>query len=84
MAILSTQARQVAFKGFIDELNSIREPISTLKGELQAAIDAADQWLEDNAASFNSALPVAARTKLTSKQKARLLVYVIIQRYGAI
>lgn len=52
------------------------------KADLRAAIDAADQWCSDNAASFNLALPLTARTVLTATQKARLLAAVILKRYS--
>jgi len=48
---------------------------------LQAAVDAVDGWLDANAASLNAAIPVEARTTLTVKQKAQLLVYVIRRRF---
>lgn len=52
------------------------------KAQLRAAVDAADQWASDNALSFNSALPVAARTALTARQKSRLLAFVLLRRYN--
>lgn len=61
-----------------------RNPIAVLKMELRAAVDAADQWAEDNATSFNQALPVIARTNLTAKQKAMLLMFILAKRYGVL
>lgn len=52
------------------------------KAQLRAAIDAADQWCDDNAASFNTALPTAARTTLTTLQKNLLFAYVVRRRIG--
>lgn len=51
------------------------------RSDLRAAIDAADDWVNSNAASFNTALPVAARTSLSAADKARLLVFVVERRY---
>lgn len=51
------------------------------KADLRAAVNAADDWADTNANSFNAALPVVTRTNLTAKQKARLLLYVIQRRY---
>jgi hypothetical protein len=51
------------------------------KAELRAAVDAADAWADTNAAAYNTALPLAARTNLTAKQKAALLMLVILRRY---
>jgi hypothetical protein len=52
------------------------------KADLAAAVAAADQWAEDNAASYNSALPAAFRTTASATQKAALLGYVIWRRIG--
>ncbi|MGH2620634.1 MAG: hypothetical protein ACRDHG_08710 [Anaerolineales bacterium] len=51
------------------------------KPQLRAAIDAADDWADSNAASFNNALPTAAKNNLTAKQKAFLLALVILRRH---
>lgn len=52
------------------------------KPELAAACAAADQWVEDNQAGYNAALPAAFRTKATTAQKAILLGYVLWRRIG--
>jgi hypothetical protein len=52
------------------------------KPQLVAAVAAADQWADDNAAEFNTALPAAFRNSATAAQKAMLLMYVIARRYG--
>lgn len=54
---------------------------NVLKSDLRAAVNAADQWVSDNAASFNSALPATYRTNATSAQKALLLVWVVTKRF---
>ena len=53
-----------------------------LKPDLRAAVDAVDVWIDDNTASYNSALPLPARTELTAKQKALLLMAVVQRRFG--
>jgi hypothetical protein len=57
-------------------------PGSLTKADLRAAVDAADAWADSNAAAFNAALPAAARTALTARQKAALLAFVIERRHG--
>lgn len=52
-----------------------------LKADLRAAVDAVDQWIDDNAASFNAAIPQPARGALTARQKARLLALVLKRRF---
>ena len=63
------------------DLSADREPCAVTKAELRADLDAADQWVDDNAASFNSALPQPARGALTASQKARLLMRVVSRRF---
>lgn len=51
------------------------------KAELRAAVDAIDAYLETNKGAINSAIPQPARGAMTTKQKARLLVWVVERRY---
>lgn len=52
------------------------------KAELRAAVDATDQWIEDNTASFVAAIPVGFRTKSSATQKTLLFVFVLMRRAG--
>ncbi len=81
MAVLPAGDRASLRRDFASELSGSRTPCNTSKTDLQAAVDAVDSWLDANAASLNAAIPVAARTTLTVKQKAQLLVYVIRRRF---
>lgn len=51
------------------------------KADLRAAFNAADDWADANANEYNSALPQPARSTLTAKQKAHLLMAVIAKRH---
>jgi len=51
------------------------------KADLRAAFNAIDAYLEDNKATINTAIPQPARGAMTTKQKARLLIYVVEKRY---
>lgn len=51
------------------------------RNDLRAAINAADDWADANAVSFNQALPQPARGSLTAAQKAMLLMIVIARRH---
>lgn len=53
-----------------------------IKPDLSAAINAADQWIEDNQASFNAALPLPFRTTATLTQKTLIFAYVAFRRAG--
>ncbi len=57
-------------------------PCSITKAQLKAAIDATDDWIDANQASFNSALPTAARNNLDLTQKTLLFCYVAMKRAG--
>lgn len=52
------------------------------KADLKAAVDATDDWIDANAGSYNSALPLPARTSLNSTQKTLLFCYVALKRAG--
>lgn len=81
MAILSDEERAEGTAEFQREISAEREACPVLKTVLRTAYNAADQWREDNAASFNLALPAAFRNNATPKQKARLLLRVIEKHF---
>lgn len=56
--------------------------ISITKADLRAAVDATDDWIEANSASYNQALPQPARSSLTADQKTLVFVYVALRRRG--
>ena len=58
----------------------LRLPCGVTKADLRAAVDAVDQWCEDNSASLNAAIPQPARGALSAAQKAWLLCYVVRKR----
>ena len=53
------------------------------KADIRAAINAIDQFLNDNAGAINSTIPLPARSNLTTAQKAILLIAVVTKRYIA-
>lgn len=63
-------------------LSERREPLALTKPDFIAAVDAIDQWVEDNAVSYNQALPQPARSALTAAQKAELLSIIAQARYA--
>ena len=83
MAVLSDPDRALVASRLMNDLSVVREACSLTKTQLQAAVNAADDWANTNAASFNSALPAAAQSGLTASQKARLLAAVVLRRFGA-
>lgn len=81
MAVLSDNDRRALWAELMQEMSAGGEPCLITKVQLRAALDAADVWADGNAASYNSALPTAARNNLTGRQKARLLAFVIRRRW---
>lgn len=81
MAVLSDADRAAAWADWMRDVSGAREACAFTKAQGRAAFDAMDQWFSGNAATLNSALPVAFRTNATTAQKARLLMAVIRQRY---
>lgn len=81
MALTVAERREV-WAGFMADLSRQAQPIALTKPELAAALAAADDWLDANAASFNAALPAAARVGLTPGQKAAVLAAVTRRRAG--
>ena len=81
MAVLTDSDRIECAAEFMRELSNIRESLNLTKPDVRAAVSALDQFLSDNAAAVNAAIPLPARTNLTTAQKARMLTFVIRQRY---
>jgi hypothetical protein len=52
------------------------------KTELRAAVDATDTWIDQNAAAFNTALPVAFRNNASLTQKTYVFCLVAMRRAG--
>lgn len=81
MAVLVDADRAGVRNRFMRENTS---PLGAVtKVNLRAAVDAIDQWVDDNATAFNTAIPQPARAQLTAKQKAALLFYVVTRRFEA-
>ena len=81
MATMTAAQCRELWADLMAELSARREAVGLTKEDLRAALDAADQWASDNAALYNLALPLPARTVLTASQKARLLAVVLLRRY---
>jgi len=81
MATLPLNDRTDVQQQFSRALSDDRIPCATIKADILAAITAIDQWADDNAAEFNTAIPQPARAALTSKQKVQLLFFVLRRRF---
>lgn len=81
MAVLSDTDRATVWAKFMREASASGDALPLLKADLRAAFDAIDTFLDTNAAAINGAIPQPARGALTTKQKALILVDVVLQRY---
>ena len=82
MAVLSSTIRQQPWRGLMRSWSRQGETLATLtKADLQSAVDAADDWANSNASSFNTALPTAFKNNATASQKALLLAVVVLARF---
>ena len=67
MAELSTADRQRIWRGLMRYWSKWREAVSISKADLQATVNETDAWIEDNQASFNSALTYAGSFTIVQK-----------------
>ena len=85
MALLSDADRRALWTRIMDEAGRRGVTLGNLKKQdIRNTVDAVDQWIEDNTASFNAALPVAARTTMPAKQKAWLLTIIAERRFNLV
>lgn len=80
MAQLETTDRARIWRGLMRYWSKQRETVSVDKSELLAAVNATDAWIDTNSASYNQALPEAARTNLSAAQKTLLFCAVALMR----
>ncbi len=52
------------------------------KSVLRAAVDATDEWIDDNQADYVASLPAAAQAGLTGAQMTFMFVCVALSRAG--
>jgi len=80
MAQLEAADRQRIWRGLMRYWSRLREVVVVSKPDLAAAVEATDAWIDDNAASYNQALPSAARANLTASQKTLVFCAVALMR----
>lgn len=82
MAVLPSADIARIQRGLSRWWSNLREPFTISKANFNAAVVAADAWVDANAASYNTALPVTFRNGATATQKSLLLVAVILMRFN--
>jgi len=80
-AVLPDADRKNVWAEYMRLTSNRRDPMPLSKTDLRAAVNAVDQWVNDNAGSYNSAIPLPARTSLTTKQKVELLLFIAKRRW---
>lgn len=80
MALLPDSDRLKIWRALMREWSNLRESCNFLKQHLSDAVNATDQWIEDNQASYNNALPAQFRNNATVAQKTLLFCYVAMKR----
>lgn len=80
MAELSTEDREKINKGLMKYWSAVWELTEVSVQDLQAAVNAADAWIDSNQVSYNQALPLAARDNLTQAQKTLVFCAVAMGR----
>lgn len=80
MPAMGPRQSRRAFNLIVAEVEKVG-PMTHVKPSLKAAAIAANQWVDDNAASFNAALPQPFKRDATIAQKNALLWAVLRARY---
>jgi Ni2+-binding GTPase involved in maturation of urease and hydrogenase len=81
MAVLTTERRQACCQELMAELSAARELLNVNKADLQAAVNAADDYQNANALAMKQAIPMPARSAMTNSQLARMVNMVNRYRY---
>lgn len=81
MAVLPDLDREAVRHDLATQWSNDFSTIAITKADLQAAVNALDDYLNNNAAAINNALPAAAKAGLTAPQKGLLLATVALRRY---
>ena len=83
MAVLPDTDRVRIWRGLMRYWSSLQETLGGItKADLRAAVNAADAWVDSNAAAYNTALPATFRNNATAGQKSLLLVAVVLMRFN--
>jgi hypothetical protein len=81
LAVLIDNDRADIWARLMRELGELG-PITIIKADIRAAVDAFDDLVDANASAFNNALPANAKAGLNASQKAFLFAMVMLKRAG--
>jgi len=80
MAVLPDADRARIWRGLMRQAG--QGVANVTKTDLRAAVDATDQWIDDNQTNFNNALPTAFKNNASLAQKTLLFCAVACMRVG--
>ena len=80
MTALTTAQISALFQQIADQCSK-DGPVTITKTDIKNAITDINTWIDNNAASFNSAINATARAGLTTSQKAYLLAIIALKKY---
>ncbi len=85
MAILTEEEERVIANWFVKRAyKALAKTADLTADDVLAAIQPTEDWINDNQASFNAALPTAFRTTATAEEKTLLFSYVAMRQVGLI
>lgn len=82
MAVLPEVTRSHLHRRIMQRISALGSSTSATKSEWRQLIDAADDFVDSNASSYNTSIPAGVRAKFTSDQKALALALVCLSRSG--
>ena len=80
MANLTQEVKDKIHAGLMNYWSRLWEQTDISQQDLSGAVDATDTWIENNQASYNSALPAAVQSGLTVQQKTLLFCAIALAR----
>lgn len=85
MAVMTEQQRDDANRKMIQQMFVQAGATANLTTvDCRILVNAADDFLDTNAAAFNLTIPLEQRTKATPAQKAMAIAYAALKRAGVI
>ncbi len=85
MAIMTEQQRTETMRTWVNKEFVEKQMLANLDTvEIKAAVDTTDTWIDNNEASFNTALPEPFKSTATAEQKTLMFDYVAMKRSGLI
>ena len=82
MTVLTSDQIQQTWKNISDKIFQSTHPADLDITGLITTISNINTWIDNNAASFNNVLPANVKSNWTPSEKAALLYFVALAKYG--